>query len=111
VVSGFTGNLDSHIETAKQAGIVKKDELMKIAGEFYASHEATLVAAKARAASFSGIPEATIDSWLTTARQELQEAYSTIESRFATAPVTPVKKTPAKKPVAKKAPAPKTPTV
>lgn len=113
VVSGFTDNLDSHIETAKKTGIVKKDELMKIANEFYASHEATLVAAKSKAASFSGIPEATIDSWLATARQELQSAYSAIETRFATAPapVVPAKKTPAKKPVAKKTPAPKTPTV
>ena len=86
---------------------------MKIANEFYASHEATLVAAKSKAASFSGIPEATIDSWLATARQELQSAYSAIETRFATAPapVVPAKKTPAKKPVAKKTPAPKTPTV
>jgi hypothetical protein len=86
---------------------------MKIAADFYASHEATLESAKTKAASFSGIPESTIDSWLTTARRELQSAYSSIETRFATisTPTPPVKKIPAKKPVATKAPAKKTPTV
>ena len=108
MISGFTDNLDTHIETAKKAGIVKKDELIKIAQEFYASHEATLESAKAKAASFSGIPESTIDSWIATARRELSSTYETIQSQFQ-APVA--KKTPAKKPVAKKTPTPKPPTV
>jgi hypothetical protein len=117
VISDFTANLDTHIETAKQAGTTKKAELLKIAQEFYTTHEATLESAKARASSFSGIPESTIDSWIATARTELTTAYSAIEKKFQSGEAikSPAKKstakTPAKKPVAKKAPAPKTPTV
>jgi hypothetical protein len=97
VVAGFSSNLETHIATAKQAGTTKKAELLKLASDFYATHEATLESAKSRAASFSGIPEATIDSWIATARQELQSAYTAIESRFATTPVPAIKKTPVRK--------------
>jgi hypothetical protein len=117
VITGFTDNLDTHIATAKEAGTTKKTELLKIAQEFYTSHEATLESAKAKAASFSGIPESTIDSWIATAREELTTTYTAIQKKFQSPVVkktpvkTPVKKTPAKKPVAKKTPIPKAPTV
>jgi hypothetical protein len=61
------------------------------------THEATLETAKSKAASFSGIPESTIDSWIAKAREELKSAYSSIESRFTTTSVSAIKKTPAKK--------------
>lgn len=108
MVSDFTGNLDSHIEAAKKSGTIKKDELLKIASDFYTSHEATLEAAKAKAISFTGVSEETIESWFSSARDELKSAYHTIQAKFSetmdaseekTAPVkkaTP-KKTPTKK--------------
>lgn len=117
VVTGFTDNLDTHIATAKKAGTTKKAELLKIAQEFYITHEKTLESAKTRAISFSGIPESTIDSWIATARRELSSTYETLEKKFQTPVVkkTPVKesivKTPTKKLVAKKPPTPKTPSV
>ena len=104
IISEFSTNLESHIDDAKKAGTTKKDELLKIAQEFYANHEATLDAAKSKAASFTGIPEATIDSWLTSAHTELNAVYAKIQSKFADA-VTPdvPKKAPTRKPAAKKA--------
>jgi glycerate-2-kinase len=117
MVTGFTDNLDTHIANAKKAGTTKKTELMKIAQEYYASHEATLESAKAKAASFSGIPESTINSWIETARRELSSVYSTIEKQFQAPAIKkvpakkPVAKTTTKKPVAKKTPTPKTPSV
>ena len=108
MVGEFSGTLEWHIENAKKAGITKKDELLKVAQAFYTKNESTLESAKAKAASFTGIPEATIDSWIATARRELSSTYETIQSQFQ-APVA--KKTPAETPVAKKTPAPKTPTV
>jgi hypothetical protein len=97
LISDFSSNLDTHITTAKQAGTTKKAELLKLASDFYATHEAVLETAKSKAASFSGIPESTIDSWIAKAREELKSVYADIESRFATTPVPAVKKTPAKK--------------
>lgn len=108
IVSDFTSNLDSHIETAKKAGMNKKDELLKIAEEFYVTHEATLDRAKAKAASFAGIPEDKIDAWIATAKSELTTAYTTLQSKFTdSVPSETVKKTPARKPAVKKAPAKK----
>lgn len=108
IVSDFTKNLDSHIETAKKAGTTKKDELLKIAEEFYVTHEATLERAKTKAASFTGIPEDKIDSWIETAKNELTSAYATIQSKFTeTATGETIKKTPTRKPAVKKAPAKK----
>lgn len=120
MVSGFTANLDTHIARAKEAGTTKKVELLSIAREHYTSHEATLESAKAKAASFSGIPESTIDSWIATARRELSSAYTTLEKQFQTPvakkspakkPVAKIAKTPVKKSTPKKSLAPKTPTV
>ncbi len=106
IVSDFTANLDSHIETAKQTGITKKDELMKIATEFYESHEKTLESAKTKAATFTGIPEEKIDTWIATAKKELTGAYSTIQSKFADIVVQEtVKKSPTRKSPVKKSPA------
>jgi hypothetical protein len=82
VITGFTDNLDTHIATAKETGTTKKAELLKIAQEYYSSHEATLENAKAKAASFSGIPESTIDSWIATAREELTITYTAIQKKF-----------------------------
>lgn len=93
------------METAKKAGTTKKDELLKIAEEFYVTHEATLDRAKAKAASFAGIPEDKIDSWIETAKNELTTAYAKIQSKFTeSAPSETVKKTPARKPAVKKTP-------
>ncbi len=120
VIAGFTDNLDTHIVTAKKAGATTKTELLKIVEEFYNSHEATLESAKVRAASFSGIPESTIDSWIMTARSELIATYTAIQKKFQTpaSKKTPMKKpaatstkTPVKKPIAKKSPAPKSPAI
>ena len=105
IISDFTENLDSHIETAKKAGTTKKDELLKIAEEFYNTHEATLDRAKTRAASFTGIPEDKIDAWIETAKNELTTAYATIQSKFSdiTTGEAP-KKTSTRKPAVKKTP-------
>lgn len=107
IVSGFASQLESHLENAKNTGITKKDELLKIASDFYASHEATLETAKSKAASFTNIPEETIDSWLNTAREEITSAYHAIQSKFAnpteTDEVAPVKKRAPRKPPVKKA--------
>lgn len=106
LVSHFTTNLDSHIETAKQTGITKKDELMKIATEFYESHEKTLETAKTKAATFTGIPEEKIDAWIATAKNELTGAYTTIQSKFTeTMTEESPKKTPPRKSPVKKTPA------
>ncbi len=106
LVSHFTANLDSHIEIAKQTGITKKDELMKIATEFYESHEKTLETAKTKAATFTGIPEEKIDAWIATAKNELTGAYATIQSKFTeTMTEESPKKTPPRKSPVKKTPA------
>ena len=103
LVNDFTANLDSHIETAKQTGITKKDELMKIATEFYESHEKTLETAKTKAATFTGIPEAKIDAWIATAKKELTGAYTTLQSKFTdTISEETPKKAPTRKPPVKK---------
>jgi hypothetical protein len=104
MISEFSGSLETHIENAKKAGITKTDELLKIAQEFYDSHEATLDTAKAKAASFTGISEATIDSWLGGAHKELSALYEKMQSKFAdtTTAETP-KKTTTRKPASKKA--------
>ena len=96
MIGEFSGTLEWHIENAKKAGITKKDELLKVAQAFYAKNESTLDTAKARAASFTGIPESTIDSWLSTARKELTSVYDRVQSRFSDA-TTPTNNTSVKK--------------
>lgn len=107
----FSSGLDSQIETAKKTGIVKKDELMNMAKEFYSSHEKTLISAKKKAASFAGISEDTIDTWLDGAHREITKAYKKIESQFAEMKDVEVdiKKTTPKKTTPKKSSTPKTP--
>ncbi len=83
MVGEFSGTLEWHIENAKKAGITKKDELLKVAEAFYTKNESTLDTAKAKAASFTGISESTIDSWVATARKELTSAYSRVQSTFS----------------------------
>ncbi len=83
MVSDFSGTLEGHMEDAKEIGITKKDELLKIAQAFYARNESKLLSAKHKAASFSGIPESTIDGWLLEAQKQLKIAYSNIQSTFA----------------------------
>ncbi len=108
IVSDFTKNLDTHIETAKKAGTTKKYELLKIAEEFYVTHEAALDRAKFKAATFTGLSEDKIDSWITSAKNELTSAYTLIQSKFTemadteTPKSTPVRKSVVKKTQAKK---------
>lgn len=83
VVSGFSESLESNIENAKKSGIVKKDELLKVTQAFYSKNELLLEKAKAKAISFTGMSEATIDSWLENAHKEIKSAYQSIESRFS----------------------------
>ena len=105
IVSDFTDNFDAYIETAKKAGTTKKDELLKMAEEFYMSHETTLERAKAKAATFTGIPEDKIDAWIATAKKELTGAYATLQSKFTdTITEETPKKAPARKPSVKKTP-------
>ncbi len=82
MVSNFSGTLDKHIEKAKKEGIIKKDELLEIAQEFYAKQEANLEVAKRRAKSFSDTSETAIELWLADARKELKSAYKAIQSEF-----------------------------
>ncbi len=104
MISDFSWSLESRMEDAKKAGIIKKDELLWIAQEFYKTHEVTLNAAKSKAASFTGISEDTIDVWLKNARTELMAAYTKIQSKFSeTFPEEPQKDLSVKKPVEKKA--------
>jgi hypothetical protein len=111
IVSDFTQNFETHIETAKKAGVTKKDELLKVAEEFFATHESTLEQAKTKAASFTGVPEEKIESWITSTKTELTAAYAKIQSKFSDvessveSEVSKItKKAPARKTVAKKAP-------
>lgn len=109
MVSNFTENLDSHIDAAKKTGTTKKDELLKIASDFYTSHETTLETAKAKAISFAGVSEETVDSWLSSAREELKSAYHKIQAKFTDSVdaveeiVVPVKKPAPRKTSTKKA--------
>lgn len=111
IISAFTENFETHIESAKKAWITKKDELLKVAEEFYTNHESTLEQAKARAASFSWIPEEKIESWIASTKTELTAAYAKIQSKFSDVEASVesevskiTKKAPVRKTVAKKAP-------
>ena len=105
IVSDFTDNFDAYIETAKKTGTTKKDELLKMAEEFYMSHETTLERAKAKAATFTGIPEDKIDTWIATAKKELTGAYATLQLKFTdTITEEAPKKAPARKTPTKKSP-------
>jgi hypothetical protein len=88
IVLDFWGNLESHIENAKKTGISKKEELIKAAQEFLQNHETTLEQAKAKAASFAGVSEDAIDSWLEQAKSEIKQVFETVQSKFDTEAVS-----------------------
>lgn len=83
IVTDFADNLDARIEAAKEAGMTKKDELLSIASDFYTTHEATLVAAKDRAISFTDASEEKIEAWIAGARKDITDAYHIIQEKFS----------------------------
>ncbi|MBX9809597.1 hypothetical protein K2X92_04380, partial [Candidatus Gracilibacteria bacterium] len=103
IVSDFGNNLETHLENAKKTGISKKEEITQMAQEFLQNHEATLDQAKTKAASFVGVSEETIDTWLDKAKTEIADVYQKVQAKFDTETTTEVpKKTTTRKPAPKK---------
>ncbi len=97
-MSSFTSDIDTHIEQAKTAGVSKKEELLSVAREVYDNRQDIIASAKAKAASFTGIPEATIDTWVAKIQTELSSAFSKIESQFNETETVTKKRAPRKAP-------------